>query len=90
MVALEALACGAPLIANTQLEAASEYLEVDHNGYFYSGGVDGLCRAIDSFYAMPEAKKAELAANARKVVEQFDYHHVFTQGVERILSCREG
>lgn len=89
LVALEALACGAPVIANAHLEAASEYLEVGYNGYFYSGGVDGLCHAIEEFYALPEDVKAELAANALKVVQRFDYHHVFTQGVERILSSRQ-
>ncbi|WP_235041847.1 glycosyltransferase family 4 protein [Vreelandella profundi] len=86
LVAIEALACGAPVIANEQLEAASEYLEVDRNGYYYSGGVEGLCHAIETFYALAGSKKIALATHARTVVQRFDYDRVFTRGVEKILS----
>lgn len=86
LVALEALACGTPVIANQQLKAAEEYLAEGENGFFYSDGANGLCRAIEAFYALPDVTKAELSLQAKNVQQKFNYDEVFTAGVEKILA----
>lgn len=89
LVALEALSCGIPVIANKKLEAASEYLQDGRNGFFYEKGVDGLAQAIEDFYQLSHSSKIELSSEARKVQQQFSYYNVFTSGVNSILSRQQ-
>jgi glycosyltransferase involved in cell wall biosynthesis len=86
LVAVEALACGVPVIANAQLHAAKEYLQEGKNGYFYEGGVDELVAAIETFHAQPEAVRSALSEHAQSVRHRFSDQRVFTQGVNDILS----
>ncbi len=89
LVAVEALACGVPVIANAQLHAAQEYLKEGENGYFYEGGVDGLVAAIETFHTLPAAERAALSAQAKSVRHRFSDQQVFTQGVNDILSQQQ-
>ena len=89
LVAVEALACGVPVIANAQLHAAQEYLQEGKNGYFYEGGVDGLVAAIETFHTLPAAERAALSAQAKSVRHRFSDQQVFTQGVNDILSQQQ-
>lgn len=86
LVAVEALACGVPVLANEKLHAAKEYLLEGKNGYFYKDGIEGLVTAIEAFYAQPEAVRTYLANQARNTRNQFSDQHVFTKGVNDILS----
>lgn len=89
LVAVEALACGIPVIANEKLHAAKEYIQEGKNGYFYEDGVEGLVASIEAFYALPEAVRASLAEQARNVRHQFSDHQVFKKGVKSILSKQQ-
>ncbi|WP_030071885.1 glycosyltransferase family 4 protein [Halomonas alkaliantarctica] len=89
LVALEALACGTPVIANNQLKAANEYLDNDRNGYFYNDGAEGLSRALKRYYAMSPDAKADMSEEAKKVRQKFSFHNVFSVGVESILSRQQ-
>lgn len=89
LVAVEALACGVPVIANEKLHAAKEYLQEGRNGYFYEDGVEGLVTAIETFYAQPEAVRVALSEQAKNVRHQFSDQQVFTQGVNEILSKQQ-
>ncbi|CAH1043956.1 glycosyltransferase [Halomonas sp. TD01] len=90
LVAVEALACGVPVIANAKLHAAKEYLEEARNGYFYHNGKEGLQEAIEAFYALPPAQRSVLSEQASLVGKQFNYEQVFTQGVSQILDRQQG
>ncbi|MBZ5486434.1 glycosyltransferase family 4 protein [Halomonas aquamarina] len=90
LVALEALACSVPVIANDRLEAAAEYLIEGENGFFYGGGVQGLSKALEAFYHLPEAEKQKLSLQASQVRQKFSYDNVFTAGVNKILSKQQG
>lgn len=89
LVAVEALACGVPVIANAELHAAKEYIQEGQNGYFYEDGVEGLVAAIEAFYAQPEAVRLALSEQAKNVRHQFSDQQVFTQGVKDILSKQQ-
>lgn len=89
LVAVEALACGVPVIANAELHAAKEYLQEGKNGYFYEGGVEGLVAAIEAFYAQPAAVRLALSEQAKSARDQFSDQQVFTQGVKDILSKQQ-
>lgn len=89
LVAVEALACGVPVIANEKLHAAKEYIQEGRNGYFYKDGVEELVMAIEAFYGQPEAVRASLVEQARTVRHQFSDQKVFTQGVNDILSKQQ-
>lgn len=89
LVALEALACGTPVIANHQLKAANEYLDNNRNGYFYSDEAEGLSRALNSYYSMSSVAKADMSEEAKKVRQKFSFHNVFSLGVESILSRQQ-
>ncbi|NOG32712.1 glycosyltransferase family 4 protein [Halomonas sp. TBZ9] len=85
LVAVEALACGIPVIANAKLHASKEYIQEGKNGFFYEDGVEGLVAAIEAFYAQPEDIRAFLSEQASKVRQQFSDQQVFSQGVNTIL-----
>lgn len=89
LVAIEALACGVPVIANAKLYAAKEYLEEARNGYFYHNGKDGLREAIETFYALPLAQRLALSEQAALAGWQFSYEQVFTKGVSLILGRQQ-
>ncbi|WP_156886227.1 glycosyltransferase family 4 protein [Halomonas sp. GT] len=90
LVAVEALACGVPVIANAKLHAAKEYLEEARNGFFYDNGKEGLREAIETFYALSPAQRLALSEQSMLVGRQFSYEQVFTQGVSLILGRQQG
>ncbi|MFC7367400.1 glycosyltransferase [Vreelandella zhaodongensis] len=86
LVAVEALACGVPVIANAKLHAANEYLEEARNGYFYHNGAEGLKDVIEAFHALPQGQRLALSQQATLVSEKFNYEQVFSHGVTEIMS----
>lgn len=86
LVAVEALACGVPVIANAKLLAANEYLEEARNGYFYHNGAEGLKNVIDAFHALPKNQRLALSQQASLASEKFNYEQVFSRGVAEIMS----
>lgn len=73
LVALEAMACGTPVIAS-DYAAPKYYVENNKNGYKYScGDSSDLKNKIEYFYRLDEDTRRELGKNAEITARNYDY-----------------
>ena len=84
LVAIEAMACGTPVIASDYAAPAC-YVTNGENGYKFPMGDTGeLAKAIQALRALPEEKRAALCAGALETAQHYTRQSV-TRVLEKIL-----
>lgn len=84
LVAVEAMACGIPVVASDNA-APADYVEEGVNGYkFPVGDSEALAQALIKFRALPEDLQAKLQKGALETASKFDRATV-TQNLKSIL-----
>lgn len=84
LVAIEAMACGTPVIAS-DYAAPAYYMVNGENGYtFPMGDAGSLAKALQAFRSLPEEKRAALRAGALATAQCYTRQSV-TRVLEKIL-----
>ena len=84
LVAIEAMACGTPVIASDY--AAQAYYVVDgENGFKYEcGSSDALAAKIVDFYKLDEAEKREMSRAAERTAKAYSVSYI-KSGIDALL-----
>lgn len=84
LVAVEAMACGCPVIAS-DFAAPADYVIDNVNGYkFPVGDSNALAQALDTFRTLPEESRAQLRQGALDTARQYTQQQV-TEALKKIL-----
>ena len=84
LVALEAMACGVPVIAS-DFAAPADYVSDGQNGYkFPVGDSEALAQVLEKFRALPEKTRDQLQGGALATAQGYTRQQV-TQTLEKIL-----
>ena len=84
LVAVEAMACGCPVIAS-DFAAPADYVIDNVNGYkFPLGDSNALAQALDTFRTLPEESRAQLRQGALDTARQYTQQQV-TEALKKIL-----
>lgn len=84
LVALEAMACGIPVIGS-QIGGLTDYIVNDYNGFFFQpANPEALAEAIIKHYNMPATKRRELSGNACQTASRYDQKTVFIELVKHL------
>ena len=76
LVALEALACGTPIIG-TDIPITKLYIKDGFNGFIYkSGDIDSLVKCIKKYFKLNSNSKNEMQLNARATSLNFEHNKV--------------
>ena len=74
LVAIEAMACGVPVIAS-DYAAPGCYVKNGQNGFkFEMNNYQNLAKMITYFYELPDTEKAKMAANALETANKYSFN----------------
>lgn len=76
LVALEALSCGTPVLANSQARVHEEYIISGFNGYLYNNdSIENAVLAIETFAALSNEDKNNMRIRAYESSKQYHSRH---------------
>lgn len=79
LVAVEAMACGTPVIAS-DFAAPADYVHDGENGYkFVVGDAENLANAIRQFYHLSAEERNKMKDNAKRTAEEYSVENVLNQ-----------
>lgn len=79
LVAIEAMACGAPVIAS-DFAAPADYVHDGENGYkFVVGDAEDCANVIRKFYHLSTEERNKMKDNAKKTAEEYSVENVLDQ-----------
>lgn len=85
LVALEAMACGCPVIGSG-IGGLTDYIQEDYNGYLFTAGDEyELADKITHYFSLPAEQKKDLSQNAISTAEKYYTHNVSAKMNQKII-----